>query len=66
MFLGSVVLHLFCKQIYATCNVISHINPLKTELNPICHLLALLGGATIIVVSRLRVKYVVYFYISPF
>jgi len=24
------------------------------ELNPICHLLALLGGATIVVVSRLR------------
>ena len=30
------------------------INPLKAELNPICHLLALLGGATIVVVSRLR------------
>ena len=34
----------------------SWINPLNTELNPICHLLALLGGATIVVVSRLRVK----------
>ena len=33
-----------------------HINPLNAELNPICHLLALLGGATIVVVSRLRVK----------
>ena len=33
-----------------------HINPLNGELNPICHLLALLGGATIVVVSRLRVK----------
>ena len=31
-------------------------NPLNVELNPICHLLALLGGATIVVVSRLRVK----------
>src|SRR5215475_14043678 len=30
--------------------------PLKAELNPICHLLALLGGATIVVVSRLRVN----------
>ena len=28
---------------------------LNAELNPICHLLALLGGATIVVVSRLRV-----------
>jgi len=27
-------------------------NPSNAELNPICHLLALLGGATIVVVSR--------------
>src|SRR5215469_8988861 len=33
-----------------------HMHPLNTELNPICHLLALLGGATILVVSRLRVN----------
>jgi hypothetical protein len=33
-------------------------NPLNAELNPICHLLALLGGATIVDVSRLRVKVV--------
>jgi hypothetical protein len=33
-------------------------NPLNTELNPIYHLLALLGGATIVVVNRLRVKYI--------
>jgi len=32
------------------------INPLNAELNPICHLLALLGRATIVVVSRLRVN----------
>jgi hypothetical protein len=31
-------------------------NPLNAELNPIYHLLALLGGATIVVFSRLRVK----------
>jgi hypothetical protein len=31
-------------------------NPLNAELNPSCHLLALLGGATIVVVSRLRVN----------
>src|SRR5215510_3127185 len=30
--------------------------PLNAELNPICHLLALLRGATIVVVSRLRVN----------
>ena len=35
------------------------VNPLNAELNPICHLLALLEGATtrIVVVSRLRVKH---------
>ena len=33
------------------------VNPLNAELNPICHLLALTGGATIVVVSRLRVNY---------
>jgi len=33
-------------------------NPLNAELNPICHLIALLGSATIVVVSRLRVKQV--------
>ena len=32
------------------------INPLNAELNPICHLLALLGGATIVVASRIRVN----------
>src|SRR5215510_2248471 len=31
-------------------------HPLNAELNPICHFLALLGGASIVVVSRLRVK----------
>src|SRR5215469_15131851 len=30
--------------------------PLNAELNPTYHLLALLGGATIVVVSRLRVN----------
>ena len=33
--------------------IVCHLN---AKLNPICHLLALLGGATIVVVSRLRVK----------
>jgi hypothetical protein len=32
------------------------INPLNAELNPICHLLALLECATIVDVSELRVK----------
>jgi hypothetical protein len=33
-------------------------NPLNAELNNICHFLALLGGATIVVVIRLRVNLV--------
>ena len=31
-------------------------NPLNDELNPICHLLALLGAHHILHVSRIRVK----------
>jgi hypothetical protein len=33
------------------------LNPLNAKLNPICHLLALLGGATIVDISRLRVNF---------
>jgi len=32
------------------------LNPLNTELNSICHLLALLGAHPILHVSRIRVK----------
>jgi hypothetical protein len=32
------------------------LNPLNTKLNPICHLLALLGAHHILHVSRIRVK----------
>jgi len=35
---------------------IIHFNPLNAELNPICHLLALLGAHPIFHVSRIRVK----------
>ena len=34
----------------------SYINPLNAELNPICHLLALLRAHHILHVSRIRVK----------
>ena len=33
------------------------VNPLNAELNPICHLLALLGAHHILHVSRIRVNY---------
>ena len=39
-------------------NCLFNINPLNTKLNPICHLLALLGARHILHVSRIRVKYV--------
>ena len=32
-------------------------NPLNTKLNPICHLLALLGAHPILHVTRIRVKH---------
>ena len=32
------------------------LNPLNTELNPICHLLAFFGGHHILHVSRIRVN----------
>jgi len=36
--------------------MLSSVNPLKAELNPICHLLALLGVHHILHVSRIRVN----------
>jgi len=35
----------------------SAISPSKAELNPICHLLALLGAHPILHISRIRVKW---------
>jgi hypothetical protein len=35
---------------------VRNINPLIAELNPICHLLALLGAHHILHISRIRVK----------
>jgi hypothetical protein len=34
----------------------ARINPLNAKLNPICHLLTLLGDHRILYVSRIRVK----------
>jgi hypothetical protein len=39
--------------LYIGCTVL---NPLNAKLNPICHLLALLGAHHILHVSRIRVK----------
>ena len=38
------------------CHTTVQFNPLKTQLNPICHLLALLGAHHILHVSRIRVN----------
>jgi hypothetical protein len=48
------------KEVVRRCKVycihIGYINPLNAELNPICHLLALLGAHHILHISRIRVK----------
>jgi len=36
------------------------VNPLNAELNPMCHMLALLGAHRILRVSRIRVKVLCY------
>jgi hypothetical protein len=41
---------------YHSENFKLYINPLNTKLNPICHLLALLGAHPILHVSRVRVN----------
>jgi hypothetical protein len=38
-------------------------NPLNAELNPICHLLALLGAHHILHVCRIRVKFILIFHL---
>ena len=41
---------------YVVSHTLSFINPLNTELNPMCYLLALLGAHHFLHVSRIRVK----------
>ena len=41
---------------------LSHFNPLNAELNPICHLLALLGAHHILHIRRMRVKGLRYYH----
>ena len=51
--------HVLCYNIqeYGICSFCNrYINPLNAELNPICHLLALLGAHHILHISRIRVK----------
>jgi hypothetical protein len=40
----------------STARNMHNINPLKTQLNPICHMVALLGAHHILHVSRIRVN----------
>jgi hypothetical protein len=42
--------------INVTCFDEDHINPLKAELNPIRHLMVLLGAHPILHINRIRVK----------
>ena len=41
----------------AWLNTRRSVNPLNVELNPVCHLLALLGAHPILHVSRIRVNF---------
>jgi hypothetical protein len=43
-------------------SVTLNINPLNAKLNPICHLLALLGAHPILHISRVRVKIYILLY----
>jgi hypothetical protein len=45
------------------CDQLSDFNPLNAQLNPICHLLALLGAHPILHVSRIRVNVGISFYV---
>jgi hypothetical protein len=47
---------LSCVKNYHKLQVTSYINPLNAELDPIRHLLALVGARHIVHVSRIRVK----------
>jgi hypothetical protein len=42
----------------ATQYIYIQFNPFNAELNPICHLLALLGAHHILYVSRIRVNHI--------
>jgi len=59
-FLYNINLLLIVKKTRALCEVKTDlsvkISPLNAELNPICHLLALLGAHPILHVSRVRVN----------
>ena len=58
------MLHKFLKlkllksQFHKDLNILKYyFNPLNAELNPICHLLALLGAHHILHISRIRVNH---------
>jgi hypothetical protein len=54
---GEAVMNdLYYTTMYERKIVCSWFNPLNAELNPICHMLALLGAHPILHVSRIRVK----------
>jgi hypothetical protein len=58
-FIGLVQPFLIPNFIFISVKVIHYLNPLNTELNPICHLLASVAVHHILHVSRIRVKYII-------
>jgi hypothetical protein len=53
---GALILEPTCEAAEALHYIHGCINPLNAELNPICHLLELLGAHHILHVSRVRVN----------
>ena len=47
----------YCPPCHNCFHIAIIFNPLKVELNPICHLLALLGAHHILHVNRIRLKF---------
>jgi hypothetical protein len=53
----NIILKRWVVRIRGWLKLASDINPLNVQLNPICHLLALLGAHPILHVSRIKVKW---------
>jgi len=53
---GVIACEINILSLYKLKSGMKHINPLNDELNPICHLLALLGVHHFLHISRIRVN----------
>jgi len=58
-FLKTIIISDICASLFI--GYCQHFNPLNAKLNPICHLLALLGAHPILHISRIRVNFIFIF-----